>query len=326
MFFFHRDYFRNARGQHIKIFFYGVFMMILALVLLSVVTAVTVGGGMGLIANDYTGIGITTIIFGVLAIFVISVLILMPLQYSIYAYYMYGYKGQNVRFSDGLILFRKGNYWRTIGLILLLTIAMILISSLTSGVIYGIGFVITSLFGLGSAMFDPDQLENIGMGATILFLIIQFVLSILQMAVYLIAQIGVAMIVLNHIDQPQTTLGSKISKGLTIAFKSFKELLKLLFSNFILMIIPVILIFAAIITMLIAGLTFSTSDTMSVSLVIGMIILTIGITIMYIFIGYYMIGSFISYYFNGRDRYERKHELPSQDDYRDDDAQHITMS
>lgn len=326
MFFFHRDYFRNARGQHIKIFFYGIFMMILALVLLSVVTAVTVGGGMGLIANDYTGIGITTIIFGVLAIFVISVLILMPLQYSIYAYYMYGYKGQNVRFSDGLILFRKGNYWRTIGLILLLTIAMMLISSLTSGVIYGIGFVITSLFGLGSAMFDPDQLENIGMGATILFLIIQFVLSILQMAVYLIAQIGVAMIVLNHIDQPQTTLGSKISKGLTIAFKSFKELLKLLFSNFILMIIPVILIFAAIITMLIAGLTFSTSDTMSVSLVIGMIILTIGITIMYIFIGYYMIGSFISYYFNGRDRYERKHELPSQDDYRDDDAQHITMS
>ncbi len=326
MFFFHRDYFRNARGQHIKIFFYGIFMMILALVLLSVVTAVTVGGGMGLIANDYTGIGITTIIFGVLAIFVISVLILMPLQYSIYAYYMYGYKGQNVRFSDGLILFRKGNYWRTIGLILLLTIAMMLISSLTSGVIYGIGFVITSLFGLGSAMFDPDQLENIGMGATILFLIIQFVLSILQMAVYLIAQIGVAMIVLNHIDQPQTTLGSKLAKGLTIAFQSFKELLKLLFSNFILMIIPVILIFAAIITMLIAGLTFSTSDTMSVSLVIGMIILTIGITIMYIFIGYYMIGSFISYYFNGRDRYERKHELPSQDDYRDDDAQHITMS
>lgn len=326
MFFFHKDYFRNARGQHIKIFFYGVFMMILALVLLSVVTAVTVGGGMGLIANDYTGIGITTIIFGVLAIFVISVLILMPLQYSIYAYYMYGYKGQNVRFSDGLILFRKGNYWRTIGLILLLTIAMMLISSLTSGVIYGIGFVITSLFGLGSAMFDPDQLENIGMGATILFLIIQFVLSILQMAVYLIAQIGVAMIVLNHIDQPQTTLGSKISKGLTIAFKSFKELLKLLFSNFILIVAPIILMFGAIITIMITMIGFNTVDSFSVGAAITITLISIIFTILFIFIGYYMTGSFISYYFNGRDRYERKHELPSQDDYRDVNTQHITMS
>ena len=326
MFFFHRDYFRNARGQHIKIFFYGVFMMILALVLLSVVTAVTVGGGMGLIANDYTGIGITTIIFGVLAIFVISVLILMPLQYSIYAYYMYGYKGTDFSFKDGLILFKKGNFWKSVGIILLLMIMAMVISSVVSGVVYGLVFVVASLFGAGSALIETEAIETLSIGASIVLIILQFVLAMFQIAFSILLQLAITMVMLNHIDQPQTTLGSKLAKGLTIAFQSFKDLLKLLFSNFILMIIPVILIFAAIITMLIAGLTFSTSDTMPVSLVIGMIILTIGITIMYIFIGYYMIGSFISYYFNGRDRYERKHELPSQDDYRDDNPQHITMS
>ena len=326
MFFFHRDYFRNARGQHLKVFFYGLLMMLLAFILMTVLTVVVFGGGMGMIFGDYIALGIMTFIFGGLLLLAFSILVLMPLQYSIYAYYMYGYNGTDFSFKDGLILFRKGNFWKSVGIILLLMIMAMVISSVVSGVVYGLVFVVASLFGVGSALIDPEGIEALSIGASIVLIILQFVLAMFQIAFSILTQLAITMVMLNHIDQPQTTLGSKLAKGLTIAFQSFKDLLKLLFSNFILMILPVILIFAAIIIMVVAGLTLSTSDTMPVGIAVGMIILTIGIMIMYIFIGYYMIGSFISYYFNGRDRYERKHEAPSQDDYRVDDTQHITMS
>ncbi|CAD2072079.1 hypothetical protein [Phocicoccus pinnipedialis] len=328
MFFFHKDYFRNARGQHLKIFFYGAAMMILALIITALVTLVTFGGGIGLIFGDYIGLGVMTLVFGGLALFVMMVLVLMPLQYSIYAYYMYGYNNADFRFTDGLLLFKKGNFWKSVGIIILLNIMFFVLSGVIYGVIYGTGFAIASLFGVGSAMFNPDAAEALGVGAMGVLIVIQFGLAFIQMAVYLLAQIAISMIMLNHIDQPQTSLGSKLAKGLTIAFKSMKDLIKLLLSNFILIAIPVILHFVAIIVIGISGLSLGSPDSLvfPVGVAISMGVVGVVFMIMYIFIGYYMIGSYISYYFNGRDAYEAKYETPNDNNYGPEDTQHITIS
>lgn len=324
MFFFQRDYFREARGQHLKIFFYSLLMMILASVAIMILPAVLIGMGVGLANEENFAPGILGLIFGVVILFAGSIFILMPLQYSIYAYYMFGYTGKDVEFRDGLFLFKKGNYWKSIGLILLLFIMMFAISSLVSGVIYGVGFGILSLLGAGSALFDPDTIETLSVPAIIAFIGVQLLLAFLQFVVSLLIAISMAMIVLNHIDQPQNTLGSKFSKGLSIAFKSGKDLLKLFFSNVLLNLVPFLIMFIfIIIVILTAFVSPALGDSMIIS-VVGVAVFVIGFIVATAFVTYLQLGSFISYYFQGRDYYEGRYETAYEE--ADADAQHITMS
>lgn len=322
MFFFQKDYFREARGQHLKVFFYSLFIIILATIAIMIIPAVIIGIGVGLSNDENFATGILGLIFGFLILLAGSVFVLMPLQYSIYAYYMYGYKKRDIEFRDGLFLFRKGNYWKSIGLILLLVIMVFAISSVVSGVIYGVGFGILSLVGVGSALFDPDMIETLSMPATVVLISVQFLLAFLQFVVSLLIAISMAMILLNHIDQPQNTLGSKFSKGLSIAFRSGKDLLKLFFSNVLLNLLPFLIMFIfAIIAVGVAFVDSSINNSFGISIIV-MTLFVIGFIVATAFVAYLQTGSFISYYFEGRDLYESKDETS----YEDIDTQHITMS
>ncbi|WP_052254820.1 hypothetical protein [Salinicoccus sp. YB14-2] len=269
-------------------------------------------------------------------LFLFSVFIIYPLSIGVIKFFTSAYTGDSYGFGDLFFVFREQRYGKAIKLTILILIGYIIISLGLSMLMQLVFTVVNLPFSalIGGLSYENSIETSAAMitgqvGVFILMLVVNLLLLLLMYIPYVLLMIYMFLVYLVFVDQPRIPTMDKFSIAFKVMFQAGQSLLKLFFSNVLLLAGVTIMYFVLIIAgALLIAFLLSAFDSVFL-IVLAVVIPTLIFLILYIYVMYLMVGSIVAYYYNGRkvldaeaaDRAEHgaDESMVHENDFRDDD-------
>lgn len=240
-------------------------------------------------------------------LFLFSIFVIYPLSIGIIKFFTSAYTGENYGFGDLFFVFKERRYGKAIKLTILIIIGYIIIS-LGLSLLMQLAFTVVNLpFSalIGGLSYENSIETSAAMitgqiGLFILMMVVNLVLILIMYIPYVLLMIYMFLVYLVFVDQPHIPTFDKFTIAFKVMFQAGQSLMKLFFSNVLLLAGVTIFYF---VLMLVGGLLigFLISAFENVFLVVlAVLIPTLIFFIVYIYVMYLMVGSIVAFYYKGR--------------------------
>lgn len=255
------------------------------------------------------GDGAWAVLYALITFFLMllfSFFIIYPLCIGIIKFFTSVYTGESYGFSDLFFAFKAGRYGKAVKLTVLVIIAYLVINFVISMLMQVVLAVINmpltaALGGLSYEGLEPSAALVTGqLGLFILMVTINLLAVFVMYVPFLLLMVYMLLVYLVFVDQPHIPTFDKFTIAFKVMFQAGQSLVKLFFSNVLMLIgVTVLQIIAVISAALIGSLMLGAADSgvlfVLTLLAAGFIILAVHIYVMYV-----IVGSVVAYYFEGR--------------------------
>ena len=304
MFDYQAAYKRNGEGAHMKTFWLTVLafiMMYAAAGLFILVMAAPF---------SFIDSGVVVLwVFAVGFLFLLAgVFLFYPFGVGIIRYYACTYLGRDFGFKEAFKVFTKGRYSKVIKLGLLVLVAYFVISFLLGLLMQIILMAInTPLITLAETLEQGSGLSGTQVGLVIGVVLLNFLVVMLSYIPYILIAIYMFLVYMAYVDQPLIPTTDKFKVAWDVMFRSGERIWKLLFSNFLLWLIPLAIYLIFIMAAIMLGI-FVNEFAFPILMVTGALLMVA----VYAVVMYFMVGSITAYYFKGRDTLDREYRRVHQ--------------
>lgn len=291
----------QASGQAFKI----IFLCILSGIFMTVAAGI-IFGIFGLpVFGFYDSFWVVLyILFGMFLFFILSILVLYPMSIGMFRFFTSAYKKEPFGFGELFFAFKNGRYGKAVKLVVIVVVFYFVFSMI-------IGFIGNMLYMLVNAplsavglfinpngSFDADWSSITAQaGIVIVVLLLNFLVSIIMFIPYLLVSLYIGLIYLAFVDEPLIPTLDKFKVAWDVMFKSGESIWRLFISNVLFIAGIGILYFVIILGALLIGLVADSPGMFVFFGILGSILLLI----LYIYVGYIIVGSVVAFYFMGRE-------------------------
>ncbi|MFC3418906.1 hypothetical protein ACFOLA_05395 [Salinicoccus hispanicus] len=294
----------NGRDLHMKTFWSSilVFILIYVAAVLFVLLMIT-----PFFLID-TGLAVLPAIAIFLLLILASLFVFYPLSVGVMRYFASAYRGQSFRFKDAFKIFNKGNYSKVIKLGLLTLIGYLIFSFAVSMIMQVLFMMVNApLFAFFDANNMEDPFSSGQIGTIVTVLLLNLLLVVLSYIPYVLVTIYMFLVYMAYIDEPLTPTTEKFQMAWDVMFRSGESILRLIFSNLILWIVPII-----IYALFIGGAALLGSYFAETAFIVMLAAGVIFMMIAYFIVMYFMVGSITAYYFKGRNHLDHEYQAQQQ--------------
>lgn len=310
-------YRKNGAGQHGKVIGFTILQFILCAILPMVVIFGAMLLPLLLTMTDVSSeaMGVTMIVWMLVMMLVfilLMIFVIYPVFVGVLRYFASAYTGKDFTFGEAYKVFKKGNYSKLIK-IALLVMVLNFVLSIIIGLIVNLlmTIVLIPLMPLGVMMEDPSAAMTGGAVAlTILAVVLMFIVTIVAYIPYIILYIYFAVVFMVYIDEPKIPTVDKLKVAWNVTFTSDASMVKLFFSNLLMYILIIGVMFVAMIAMVTASAFLMNSPAIIFVVAILGTLIAIIVTI---YISYLIVGSIVAYYFVGRESLDLKGDMRYQE-------------
>lgn len=247
------------------------------------------------------------VLFIFFLLFLFSVFIIYPLSIGVIKFFTSAYTGERYGFGDLFFVFKERRYGKAIKLTILIIVGYTIIS-LGLSLLMQLAFTVVNLpFSalLGGLSYENNIETSAAMitgqiGVFILMLVVNLLMVLVMYIPYVLLMIYMFLVYLVFVDQPHIPTFDKFSIAFKVMFQAGQSLMRLFFSNVLLLAGVTILYF---ILMLVVGLLIGfLAAAMDSPFLIVIILVVTGVLflIFYIYVMYLMVGSIVAFYYKGR--------------------------
>src|SRR5699024_10103041 len=309
---------KNASGQAGKIIgltiLAAIFMMISFFIIFTLAMLPTIAMGESVWVLFY-------LLFIFFLLFLFSIFVIYPMSIGVIKYFTSAYTGERYGFGDLFFVFKERRYGKAIKLTILVIIGYTIIS-LGLSLLMQLAFTAVNLpFSalLGGLSYENSIESSAAMisgqiGVFILMAVINLILILVMYIPYVLLMIYMFLIYLVYVDQPHIPTVDKFSIAFKVMFQAGQSLMRLFFSNVLLLGGVTILYF---VFMLVGGILIGfMASAMDSGLIIGLIVAITALLffILYIYVMYLMVGSIVAFYYKGRDILDGQAAAPAPSD------------
>ncbi|WP_017549666.1 hypothetical protein [Salinicoccus carnicancri] len=316
MFEYQSAYKRNASGLHGKTFWSTVLTFILIYVALIVVALLLISPA-AFFDSAWVLLWIFPMIFVIL---LISVFVIYPVGIGVLRFFASAYRQKEYKFKDVFITFQKGNYSKVIKLSLLM-----LLIHFGFSLIYGflVQFIVmainTPLIAIGEGMSSGTGQPSGGeIGLIISLVLLNVLVIVISYIPYILMGIYMFLAFMAYIDQPMIATLDKFRIAWDVMFKAGGGLIRLIVSNFLLMLLPTVLYVLMFVGIAIFAIAVDNEQTLGYMMIILVPLAALIIIALFCYVMYYMTGSLTAYYFECRDALDRRYSESPQNPVRAD--------
>ncbi len=309
MFQYHSLFRRNASGEAGKIIGLTILAGIMMVISFFIVAVIAM---LPLFAIGESAWAILYAVVFFLFLLLLSVFVIYPLSIGILKFFTSAYRGESYGFSDLFFVFKEGRYGKAVKLTVLVLIAYLIINFGISMLMQLVLTMINLPFSAALGGMSYEGLESSAalvtgqIGLVILMVTLNMLAIFLMYIPFILLMIYMMLLYLVYVDQPHIPTMDKFQIAFRVMFQAGQSLMKLFFGNVLLLIGVTVLYFVAFIAAaLIASLALGAADS-GVLFVLIMLITALAVLAVYIYVMYLMVGSVVSYYFEGRDALDRK--------------------
>lgn len=322
MFEYQSAYKQNASGLHGKTFWFTVLTFILIYAAFLAVAIVLM-----IPAAFFDSGWVVLWIFPMFLIMILfSIFAVYPVGIGVLRFFASAYRQKDYTYKEVFTAFKKGNYSKIIKLSLIVLLTYIIFS-------FVYGFLIQFLFmainmpliALGESMAGGGGISGGQIGLIIGLVLLNLLVIVISYIPYILIGIYMFLIFMVYIDQPVIPTLDKLKIAWDVMFRAGGGLIRLIISNFLLLLIPsvlyIVLIGAAVGISFMAG----TSESLGILLIILTVVAFLLTIAAFCYVMYYMTGSLTAYYFKCRDeldrRYSEQHARPAEENHHETTAQ-----
>lgn len=295
---------KNASGQAGKIIgltiLAAIFMMISFFIIFTLAMLPTIAMGESVWVLFY-------LLFIFFLLFLFSIFVIYPMSIGVIKYFTSAYTGERYGFGDLFFVFKERRYGKAIKLTILVIIGYTIIS-LGLSLLMQLAFTAVNLpFSalMGGLSYENSIEASAAMitgqiGIFILMLVVNLLLLLVMYIPYVLLMIYMFLVYLVFVDQPHIPTFDKFSIAFKVMFQAGQSLVRLFFSNVLLLAGVTILYF---VLMLVVGLLIGfLAAAMDSPFLIVLILAVMGVLslIFYIYVMYLMVGSIVAFYYKGR--------------------------
>ncbi|MEZ2458193.1 hypothetical protein ACBR55_06325 [Salinicoccus roseus] len=299
MFDYQAAYKRNGTGAHMKTFWLTVLAIILmyaaGLLFLLVMLLPASFIDSGIIILWTFAVGFLFLLAGIF--------LLYPFSVGVLHYYACTYLGREFGFREAFKVFTNGRYSKVIKLGLLVLVAYVVVS-FAFGLI--MQFILTAvnmpLIMLAETWAQGSVPSGGQVGVIIGVVLLNFLVVMISYIPYMLIAIYVILAYMVYIDQPFIPTTDKFKIAWDVMFHSGERIWKLIFSNFLLLLMPLAVHLVFIVPAILLGI-FMDGLAFPILMVAGVLIAVVA----YAAAIYFMVGSITAYYFKGRSTLDQKH-------------------
>lgn len=298
MFDYQAAYKRNGTGAHMKTFWLTVLAILLMYAAAGLFILVMIA------PFSFIDSGVVVLwVFAVVFLFILAgVFLFYPLWVGIIRYYACTYLGREFGFKDAFKVFTKERYSKVIKLGLLVLVAYFVISFLLGLLMQIILMAInTPLIMLAETWAQGSVPSGGQVGVIIGVVLLNFLVVMLSYIPYILIAIYMFLVYMAYVDQPLIPTTDKFKVAWEVMFRSGERVWKLLFSNFLLWLIPLAIYLIFIMAAIILAI-FVNEFAFPILMVAGALLMVA----VYAVVLYFMVGSITAYYFMGRGTLDRK--------------------
>lgn len=305
MFEYHSAYKQNASGFHGKTFWLTILTFILIYVAFFAVAVLLV-----LPAVFFDSAWMLLWIFPMFfVIMLISIFVIYPLSIGVLRFFASAYRQKDYSFKEVFFTFRKGNYSKVIKLSLIILLTYFVFSFVYGFLVQFLLMAInTPLIGIGESMSGGASGISGGEIALIIILVLLNVLIvILSYIPYILIGIYMFLVFMVYIDQPRIPTLDKLKIAWDVMFRAGGGLIRLMISNFLLLLVPTVLYVVLIAVIVGIGILAGQSQSLGVIMIILVAVSFLLTIAAFCYVMYYMTGSLTAYYFKCRDELDSRH-------------------
>ena len=300
---------REAEGQAGKVIgltiLAGIVMAVsfFAVMLIALVPLFTIGEGTWAILYAF-------IVFFLLFLF--GVFVIYPLGIGIIKFFTSAYQRAPYGFSDLFFVFKGGRYGKAVKLTILVIVAYLVINFAISMLMQLVMTAINLPFSAALGGMSYEGLEASAamvtgqIGLVILMITLNLLVVFLMYIPFILLMIYMVLLYLVYVDQPHIPTFDKFTIAFKVMFQAGQSLVKLFFSNILLMIgVTVLYIIGIIAAALLGSLVLGATDS---GILFALILIAAGLAIfaVYIYVMYVMLGSVVAFYFKGRNELDSR--------------------
>lgn len=299
MFDYHGAYKRSGEGNHMKAFWLTVLAFIgmcATAVLFILVTA-------ALFSFVDSGVVVLWVFAAGFLFLLAGIFLFYPFGVGVMRYYACTYLGRDFGFREAFKVFTKGRYSKVIKLGLLVLVAYFAISFVIGLIMQFILMAVNMpLIPLAETLGQGSGLSGAQIGLIIGLVLLNFLVVVISYIPYLLIAIYMFLVYMAYIDQPLIPTTDKFKVAWDVMFRGGERIWKLLFSNFLLWLIPLAIYLIFIVAAIPAGL-FVNEIAFPILMVAGALLMVAA----YAVVMYFMVGSITAYYFKSRDALDREY-------------------
>lgn len=299
MFDYQAAYKRNGTGAHMKTFWLTVLAILLMYAAAGLFILVMIA------PFSFIDSGVVVLwVFAVVFLFILAgVFLFYPFWVGIIRYYACTYLGREFGFKEAFKVFTKDRYSKVIKLGLLVLVAYFVISFLLGLLMQIILMSInTPLIMLAETWAQGSVPSGGQVGVIIGVVLLNFLVVVLSYIPYILIAIYMFLVYMAYVDQPLIPTTDKFKVAWEVMFRSGERVWKLLFSNFLLWLIPLAIYLIFIMAAIILAI-FVNEFAFPILMVAGALLMVA----VYAVVLYFMVGSITAYYFKGRSTLDQKH-------------------
>lgn len=302
MFQYQSAYRQNGSGLHGKVFWFTVLTFILiyaaviAFMIVSVLPAVFMDSAWGLL----------WMIPMFFILMLLSLFVIYPITIGVLRYFAKAYRETNFGFKEVFAVFEKGKYSKIIKLSLIIIVSYYVFSFVFGLIMQFLFTAINAPIGFLIESLSTGADINGGQIALIIFtLVLNLLLIVLSYIPFILIAIYMFLAFMVYIDQPLIPTLDKLKIAWDVMFRAGGSLLKLLFSNVVLFVIPLVVYFIVIVAGVLIAALFN-SNTAGLLFMIMIFGSTLLLVVACAIVMYFMTGSIVAYYFICRDKLDRR--------------------
>lgn len=318
MFEYQSAYKRNASGLHGKTFWYTVLTFILVYVAMFAVAVLLM-----LPAAFFDSAWVLLWIFPMFfVILLISIFIIYPVSIGVLRYFASAYRQKDYKFKDVFITFRKGNYSKVVKLSLLMLLIYFIFSFVYGFLVQFFLMAINApLIAIGEGVSGgTGHISNGEVGLVILLFLLTVLVIVVSYIPYILMGIYMFLAFMTYIDQPMIPTLDKFRIAWDVMFKAGGGLIRLIVSNFLLLLLPTILYVLMFAGIAITAVAAGDGQNLGYMMIILVTLATLITIALFCYVMYYMTGSLTAYYFECRDELDRRYSENPQEPVRDDNS------
>lgn|GEM_PF-1905209 len=311
MFEYQSAYKRNASGFHGKTFWHTVLTFILIYAAL-IVVALLLMTPVAFFDSAWVLLWIFPMFFVIL---LISIFVIYPISIGVLRFFASAYRQKDYKFKDVFITFQKGNYSKVIKLSLLMLLIYFAFS-----LVYGflVQFIImainTPLIAIGEGMSGGTGQPSGGeIGLIISLVLLNVLVIVISYIPYILMGIYMFLAFMAYIDQPMIATLDKFRVAWDVMFKAGGGLIRLIVSNFLLLLLPTVLYVLMFVGIAVTAIVVGDGQSLGYMMIILVPLAVLIIIALFCYVMYYMTGSLTAYYFECRDALDRRYSERPQD-------------
>lgn len=305
MFEYQSAYKRNASGFHGKTFWFTVLTFILIYAALLAVAIVLM-----IPAAFFDSAWVLLWIFPMFfVIMLLSIFVLYPVSIGILRFFASAYRQKDYSFKEVFVTFKKGNYSKIIKLSLIVLLTYFVFSFVYGFMVQFLLMAInTPLIAIGESMASGSSGVSGGEIAMIITMVLlNILIVIISYIPYILMGIYMFLVFMVYIDQPMIPTLDKLKIAWDVMFKAGGGLVRLIISNFLLLLLPTVLYVVLIGVIAALAIMIGDEQALGVLMIISIPIAFIIIIAAFCYVMYYMTGSLTAYYFECRDELDRRY-------------------